>query len=85
MIVESQMKLSDLNGGQLTLANGDRIASKTGLYNHSQLLMASVCIYIHTNIYKYIQWIGLRENLQENPIFDRKICPIFDRKIYGFL
>ena len=50
MIFESQMKLSDLNGGQLTLASGNRIASKTGLYNHNQLLMASVCIYIHTNI-----------------------------------
>ena len=35
-------------------------------------------LYINIGFYRYhIQWIGLRENLQESPIFNGKI--------YGFL
>ena len=40
-------------------------------------LGVSINIYIPIYIYIHIQWIGLRENLQESPIFHGKI--------YGFL
>jgi hypothetical protein len=37
-------------------------------------LTDTVRVVRHLKFYRINQWIGLRENLQENPIFTRKIC-----------
>ena len=37
-------------------------------------LTDTVRVVRHLKFYRINQWIGLRENLQENPIFNGKIC-----------
>ena len=59
------------------------MAGKLKVFSHSQLgppgrgTPAPLSFAIHGDIQPYTQWIGLRENLQESPIFNGKI--------YGFL